>query len=643
MNQELKQQLAELKKLFLSGDITKIKQALETIKKRNDLELESELLEGVKYEEANDGGGYWTFSPNEYFTAEQNEEEPWTMESINGTLWYVLISLIGRSQCKTAIQFREQVTSLSLFGLQMRELPPEIGKFQNLTHLIINSISSNSPFGEESHPANLPAEIGNLTKLIYLDMGQNNMMGPPPEIKNLKNLETLLISSNQLTEIVSEVWMLNNLKVLKLDNNQLSNLPPEIGNLTKLETLEMQYNQLESLPSEIGKLRNLETLDLGGNPLTSLPPEISNLSKLTSFGLYDHRLTHLPQEISQLKHLPPDFAESFSPWLDGDVEALQKQFAEELEQEVGEGLSLVSLNLGSLGYPKAVSAWENLIVCSTENTISLWDAFSLELLWKDSAEGISLLSFSRDGNFFIAVSNNGFIRRYDVFDGEASFGWESETESMPTSLSLSHDEKYLAVCHQDGEGVIYIRSCSDGTLVRKIVSEDYEGLGYSGLSFSFDDEIVSAGDQDWSRIRSWNVKTGKSLDDLEVEGVQFCAVDYSVCGSYMFTGTVETPGSVWDTESKEEYMSLEDKDGITRIVAAHPTDGDLVATAAFEVLNIWNLESQESIAEFVLPERYNFGTLSFSSEGFVCALAEYRGFEEQKKESSHIVIASYEE
>jgi WD40 repeat protein len=92
-------------------------------------------------------------------------------------------------------------------------------------------------------------------------------------------------------------------------------------------------------------------------------------------------------------------------------------------------------------------------------------------------------------------------------------------------------------------------------------------------------------------------------------------------------------------ETNNEILSLEDGMGMTRIVAAHPTNGNLLVSAAAEAIHIWDIESKEQIETFTLPEgQYSINSLSFSKNGFVSAIIQYVGYEEERKDSSFLVI-----
>ena len=91
----------------------------------------------------------------------------------------------------------------------------------------------------------IPAELGNLSNLISLDLGFNQLSGEiPAELGNLSNLEDLDLSFNQLS----------------------GEIPPELGNIPNLEDLDLSFNQLSGeIPAELG---NLPNLSLDGNQLS---------------------------------------------------------------------------------------------------------------------------------------------------------------------------------------------------------------------------------------------------------------------------------------------------------------------------------------------------------------------------------------
>jgi Leucine-rich repeat (LRR) protein len=100
----------------------------------------------------------------------------------------------------------------------------------------------------------------------------------PAEIAGLKGLSELNLHGNHLTRLPPEIGQLNSLTELDLSGNQLSELPAEIGRLANLKKLDVSANRLSSLPPEIGLLRGLNYFNMSGNPIRGpLPGFITQL------------------------------------------------------------------------------------------------------------------------------------------------------------------------------------------------------------------------------------------------------------------------------------------------------------------------------------------------------------------------------
>ncbi|XP_040369803.1 MDIS1-interacting receptor like kinase 1-like isoform X2 [Rosa chinensis] len=128
------------------------------------------------------------------------------------------------------------------------------------------------PFGNFSAPlqylylrncrfrGNIPSDIGNLSSLILLSLGDNQLSRPiPSSMGRLHNLQGWDMSDNTLQgHIPDELCQLENLFHLKLGGNQLSgSVPSCLGNLTaSLRKLFLKSNLLNStIPSTCGDLQ----------------------------------------------------------------------------------------------------------------------------------------------------------------------------------------------------------------------------------------------------------------------------------------------------------------------------------------------------------------------------------------------------
>ena len=215
------------------------------------------------------------------------------------------------------------VTELYLSGNQLSgPLPAALGNLSQLEFLNLDTNQLSGP---------LPAALGNLSQLEFLYLDTNQLSGPlPAALGRLSNLKGLDLADNQLSgSIPAALGNLSQLEFLYLDTNQLSGpLPAALGNLSQLEFLYLDTNQLSGpLPATLGRLSNLKELELSDNQLSGpLPATLAHLSALEflslhnnaalsgvlPIGLKDLPLTDLDIRNTQIR-VPTDAA--FTAWL----------------------------------------------------------------------------------------------------------------------------------------------------------------------------------------------------------------------------------------------------------------------------------------------------------------------------------------
>lgn len=245
-----------------------------------------------------------------------------------------------------------QLKKLLWLYLQINNLagtiPREISQLSNLTRL---SLSSNQFIGT------IPKEISQLTKLERLFLNSNLFIGTiPPEIYQLKNLWGLYLHLNQLNgSISSNIGNLDSLNRLYFDGNKLSGtIPKELFNLTKIDRLSLRSNHLSgTIPREISQLKRLEWLYLQFNQLSgTIPQELYNITSLRIVVLHGNRLTGtISPEISQLSQLNT---------LHLDQNELSGSIPHELSQLVSLNSLSLSINKLTGTIPETISLLENL-------------------------------------------------------------------------------------------------------------------------------------------------------------------------------------------------------------------------------------------------------------------------------------------
>ncbi|KAJ1396692.1 Serine/threonine-protein kinase, active site [Sesbania bispinosa] len=154
----------------------------------------------------------------------------------------------------------------------------------------------------------IPLEIGNISNLIYLSLGGNDLTGPMPStIKRLQNLQYLDLGYNGLQgSIVNELCEIRSLSELNLTNNKLSGeLPTCIRNMTSLRKVYIGSNRLTGIPSSFWGLRDILELDLSSNALIgNLPLDVGQLRAVVLLNLSKNEISsNIPTTIGSLKTL----------------------------------------------------------------------------------------------------------------------------------------------------------------------------------------------------------------------------------------------------------------------------------------------------------------------------------------------------
>ncbi len=130
--------------------------------------------------------------------------------------------------------------------------------------------------GTECSWSGVTCTNGSVSRLWFWTNGLNGTI--PSELGNLSNLTSLNLGNNSLSgTIPSELGNLKNLTFFNIGGNSLSgSIPAELGNLVYLTTFTVRDNNLSGeIPNELGGIKNLTYLDLWGeNSFTgSIPRE----------------------------------------------------------------------------------------------------------------------------------------------------------------------------------------------------------------------------------------------------------------------------------------------------------------------------------------------------------------------------------
>ncbi|XP_059310191.1 disease resistance protein RPV1-like [Lycium ferocissimum] len=192
------------------------------------------------------------------------------------------------------------ILNLSFLGSLLRT--PNFCETPNLQKIILKSCVSLI----EIHPS-----IGNLKKIIFLNMENcKNLKSLPRNIQmeslesfnlsgceklekiseirgNMEFLSELLLAHTAIWELPSSIGQLSGISLLDLSScENLVRLPASVSDMRKLKILTLKgCSRLASFPENLGYLNQLEELYAGNTAIWKLPDSIGNLSKLKILSL----------------------------------------------------------------------------------------------------------------------------------------------------------------------------------------------------------------------------------------------------------------------------------------------------------------------------------------------------------------------
>ena len=202
------------------------------------------------------------------------------------------------------------VTMLSLKGQGIKSLPADIEKLTNLELLDLsyNSFTIVPPcilklknlkilYLNNNALVSLPSDISALSSLAVLRLDYNPFASPATELKKvcaITTLSELNFSANHLNAFPAELLNLSRLTYLDLGYGTIKELPQDIDKLASLKRLVLTKNLMSDFPAAFFKLSNLKNIDISYNSFIRLQDDFVTLSLESMDVSYNKDLISIP-------------------------------------------------------------------------------------------------------------------------------------------------------------------------------------------------------------------------------------------------------------------------------------------------------------------------------------------------------------
>jgi len=156
--------------------------------------------------------------------------------------------------------------------------------------------------------ANLLADIdtpsfASLVKLRELTLNANSLVQLPASIGDFTKLEKLDVSNNRIQRLPNEIGYLCSLVEIRCTGNPLVEIPRTIRDLGKLENANFDFCHLNAVCSEVTYCSRLLELGLAKNRLRELPRDMGRMTRLAMLNIADNQLTDLPITMGMCRSL----------------------------------------------------------------------------------------------------------------------------------------------------------------------------------------------------------------------------------------------------------------------------------------------------------------------------------------------------
>ncbi len=479
--------------------------------------------------------GYEGSTAETYATANNHNFDPF-IEMPDENLKQVINLRLGKTTTSelTATDL-ERLTELNVYRADISDLTG-LQYATNLTRLSL-----------ESNDIKDISVLENLTNLEELNLGDNDI-GNLSSLRSLINLNFLFLYGNQISD-VSHLSGLTHLEELDLGYNDISNLSP-LRNLTNLNFLFLYGNQISDV-SHLSGLTRLKVLDIGINRISDLSP-LEGLTNLEALFINENQIGDLSPLGSYFGNLQDGSLEDQEVTLP-TLEVLSTAKTVEIDNPItfhdGSIINDVIVQDGTYDNPKI--KWD-VTGTETERTFTFE-----EQNYGFSGTVTQPIEWVEDEKPVIHASDISILLNepFDPLDGVTST--DKESGNLTNDIVVLKNEVDTSV--PGVYEVTYEVTDRGGQTVEKTIKVTVTKLEVTEIADLGD--ITVANGTDKSDI-GLPTEVDITLNDDSTQNIDVVwddgdpAYDKSVAGDYIFTGTLDLPTGVVNTNDVEVTVTV---------------------------------------------------------------------------------------
>lgn len=230
------------------------------------------------------------------------------------------------------------------------------------------------------------------------------------------------------------------------------------------------------------------------------------------------------------------------------------------------------------------------MICGTDDSkiqvFSLTNSVSFKQDLLGHSAIIIALAVSNDSKFFVSVSNDKTIRKWDLntLTSEVLL----QIESKVNAIKISPDNKNLAIATQDGK--ILLCDINSKTITKTVFEEAKNAI--TALAYNHKGNWFISGDSK-GNIKIWDTKNYSLVETLEGHRSRIYDIDFSPDDKLMGSSSLDGTVRLWDSENiNNQPVVLTDHESWVLSIAFSP-DGKRLVTSSNqkERILVWSTKT----------------------------------------------------